>query len=314
MDFFYGSTKPGNYYLYDVKKQSLKFLFNEQKSLSKYKFREMKPVVIKSRDGLDLVCYLTRGDSTKKLIMLVHGGPWSRDSYGFNEEVQLLANRGYSVLQVNYRGSLGFGKKFTSAANMNFDKIRNDIIDAANWAIENDIADKDKIAIMGRSFGGYSALAGLTFTSNFFCCGVDISGPSNWLTAEEKVPDSWKPHRASWYKLVGDPSTKEGREFMLKNSPALYAKNIKKPLIIFQGERDPNVDKGEAERMVAAMEKYNIPVRYVVYPDEGHGFQKEANQISSMAIIEEFLSKTLGGWYEKMSTEETKNSSHKIVK
>lgn len=307
------STEAPKYYLYNTTTHSLKFLFYSQEALNMYAFHEMEPVVIKSRDGLDLVCYLTRSPNSSKLIMYIHGGPWWRNFYGFNKVVQFLVNRGYSVLQVNYRGSSGFGKKFSTAINMNLDKVRNDIIDAAKWAIDNGIAKSDQVGIMGESFGGYSVLAGLTYTPDFFCCGVDVVGPSNWKTAHEKVPEYWKPFMATWYKCIGDPNTKEGLKTIKEFSPITYVKNIKKPLIVFQGEHDPRVNKQESELIVSEMKKRKIPVSYVVYPDEGHGFVKEANQLSYLAITEQFLAKVFGGWSEPIGKDELKDSSHKII-
>lgn len=307
------STEMPKYYLYNTATQSLKFLFYSQEALNKYAFHQTEPIVIKSRDGLDLVCYLTKAPKSSKLIMYIHGGPWARDSYGFSKVVQFLVNRGYSVLQVNYRGSSGFGKKFSTAINMNLDKVRNDIIDAANWAIDNGIAVRNQVGIMGGSFGGYSVLAGLTYTPDFFCCGVDIVGPSNWKTLFEKVPEYWKPYMVGWYKCVGDPSTKDGIKSLMKFSPITYVKNIRKPLIVFQGEHDPRVNKYESELIVKEMKNRNIPVSYVLYPDEGHGFVKEANQLSYLAITEQFLAKVFGGWSEPIGKDELKESSHKII-
>lgn len=308
------STEMPKYYIYNTLTQELRFLFHSQESLSRYAFHEMQPVVIKSRDGLDLVCYLTQAsEKSSKLIMYIHGGPWWRDVYGFDKTVQFLANRGYSVLQVNYRGSIGLGKKFCNAINMHLDKVRNDIIDAANWAVENGIAKPDQIGIMGKSFGGYSTLAGLTFTPDFFCCGVDVVGPSNWETVFSKVPEYWKPYMIGWYKCAGDPQTEEGRKTLKKNSPITFVKNIKKPLIVFQGEHDPRVNKYESELIVSEMKKRDIPVTYVMYPDEGHGFLKEANNISYLALTEKFLSKVFGGWYEPIGADELEESSHKII-
>lgn len=309
----WSSTSCVRYYFYDTATQRLKFLFYSQEALNRYAFHEMEPIVIKSRDGLDLVCYLTRAPKSSKLIMYIHGGPWCRDSYTFDKTAQFLANRGYSVMQVNYRGSSGFGKKFSTAINMNLDKVRDDIIDAANWAVENGIAARDQIGILGGSFGGYSVLAGLTYTPDFFCCGVDVVGPSNWKTLFEKVPEYWKPYMVGWYKCVGDPSTKEGRASLKKFSPITHVKDIRKPLIVFQGEHDPRVNKYESELIVGEMKKRGIPVSYVMYPDEGHGFVKEANRLSYLAIAEQFLAKVFGGWSEPIGKDELKESSHKII-
>lgn len=308
-------SAPLQYYLYDPKcAAGAQSLFVSQKNLTGYKFQDMQPVVIQARDGLELVCYLTKSsDASKKLIVYIHGGPWARDSYHFNKVVQFLANRGYSVLQVNYRGSSGFGKKFINAINQNLDKVRNDIIDAATWAIDNGYADKDKIVIMGGSFGGYSTLAGLAYTPDFFCAGVDIVGPSNWITLFSKVPPYWKPHMIGWYKCAGNPDTEEGRKQLQQNSPINFVNQIKKPLIVFQGEHDPRVNKFESDAIVAELKKRNVPVSYVLYPDEGHGFCKEANQISYLALTEQFLAKILNGKVEAIKENDLKHSSHQIL-
>ena len=318
----YEPDVPSKYYLYSRKKggtpASVKFICSTRPELEKYKLQPMEPVVIKSRDGLDLICYLTRAAGFKKgtpssLVMFVHGGPWARDSYGFSGTVQFLANRGYSVLQVNYRGSEGFGKKFINAINKNLAGVRNDIIDAARWAIKEGIADVKKVAIMGGSFGGYSTLAGLTFTPDFFCCGVDIVGPSNWKTLFEKVPPYWKPYMIGWYKCVGSPETEEGREALRVNSPITYVDNIKKPLFVLQGENDPRVNKAESDQIVKLMKSKGLRVAYVLYPDEGHGFLREPNRMSSNILIEIFLSQVLGGWREPIGKDELDGSSHKIL-
>ena len=311
------SVKSPRYYVYNRTNRSLKFLFSARPDLDKYQLQPMEPVVITARDGLKLVCYLTKAKNFKpngKLVMHIHGGPWARNHHGLFAEVQLLANRGYSVLQVNYRGSLGFGKSFINAINKNLPKVRTDIIDAANWAVEHNIADKNKIAIMGGSFGGYSTLAGLAYTPQMFCCGVDVVGPSNWATLFKNVPEYWKPLMIGWYKVGGDPSTEEGRKELWELSPLSRANDIAKPLVVFQGQNDPRVNMSESEQIVSALSNKKIPVAYVVYPDEGHGFVREPNRISYIAITEQFLAKFLGGWYEPVGKDELKGSSYQIKK
>jgi dipeptidyl aminopeptidase/acylaminoacyl peptidase len=320
---YFDSASCKKYYLYkrDARKCepiSLNFLFSTKPELDKYKLQEKTPVVIKSRDGLDLVCYLTKSvdfekASPRKLVVYVHGGPWARDGICCDPTVQLLANRGYSVLQVNYRGSTGFGKKFTNAGDGNLDKIRNDIIDGVNWVIENKVADKNYVAIMGGSFGGYSTLAGLSFTPDVFCCGVDVVGVSNWITLVKSFPPYWLPEIGIWNKFCGDSKTKEGQEYMRENSPLTHANDIKKPLIIFHGKNDPRVKKGEADQIAAALKAKGQSVAYVLYPDEGHGFQREPNAKSYMAITEIFLAKIMGGWFEPIHPDELNGSSHQIL-
>ena len=312
--------EPTKYFLFNWLNpaQKPKFLFSSQKALEDYRLCKMEPVVIKSRDGLDLVCYLTRACNYEPgkpgaLVAYIHGGPWARDDYGFDKVVQLLANRGYSVLQVNYRGSSGFGKKFFNAIDRNLEGVRNDIIDAVQWAVNQKIADKSKIAIMGGSFGGYSALAGLTFTPDFFCCGVDVVGPSNYISLLSNVPEYWKPSMAQWYKTAGDPENEDDIPYLKAISPLFHKDRIKKPLIVFQGANDPRVAKKESDQIVEALKNKGTPVIYVLYPDEGHGFLRESNANSYLAITEKFLAKFLGGWFEPYTEEELKNSSHQFI-
>lgn len=313
---YYSTTKSPEYCVYDRKHRTLRHLFSGKPQLDKYALQPMEPVIITARDGLEMPCYLTKARNFKPgspLVMYIHGGPWARDCLCLNNVVQLLANRGYSVLQVNYRGSLGFGKKHLLAINKNLSKARDDIIDAANWAVANKIAGKDNIAIMGGSFGGYLTLAGLAYTPDAFCCGVDIVGISNWLTLFKSVPQYWLPSMISWYKTAGDPRTEEGRKELWENSPLSRANEITRPLLALQGEHDPRVNKRESDQIVSALKKKNIPVVYVLYPDEGHGFLKEPNIKSSIAISEKFLSRFLGGWFEPIGERELDGSSHKIL-
>jgi dipeptidyl aminopeptidase/acylaminoacyl peptidase len=320
---YYSSDKCKKYCLYkrnpvSGEPISLKFLFSALAKLDKYKLQKKEPIVIKSRDGLDLVCYLTRSydfqtANPRKLVVYVHGGPWARDENCLDRDVQLLANRGYSVLQINYRGSTGFGKKFINAANGNLDKIRDDVIDGVNWAIKNQIADKSSIAIMGASFGGYSALAGLAFTPDTFCCGVDIVGPANWITTLESIPKYWIPFAEAWYKLAGNPKTKEGIELLKRNSPITRVNDIKKSLMVFHGKNDPRVNKREADQIVNAVKSKGSLVGYVLYPDEGHGFLRDPNNKSYSAFTEIFLAKIMGGRYEPIHKGELEGSSHQIL-
>ncbi len=312
------SNESVKYYFFNNKTKELRFLFSNQPALDKYPLQKMEPLVIKSRDGLNLVCYLTRANNFKEgvpspLVAYIHGGPMARDVYGFDKMAQLLSNRGYSVLQINYRGSTGFGKKFFNAINKNLEAVRNDIIDAINWTIDNNIADKNKIAIMGGSFGGYSTLAGIAFTPDFFCCGVDVVGPSNFITLLSSVPEYWKPSMVTWYKIAGNPDVKEDIPYLKSVSPLFKKDQIKKPLLVFQGANDPRVAKAESDQIVQALKEKKHPVAYVLYPDEGHGFHREPNIKSYIAFTEKFLAKFLGGRYEALDKDELKGSSHKIL-
>ncbi|GHU17826.1 peptidase S9 [Alphaproteobacteria bacterium] len=318
-----GSDSCQKYYLYkrDPKRGepiSFKFLFSAKPELDRYQLQKKIPILIKSRDGLDLVCYLTKSAdferaNPRKLIVYVHGGPSTRDKDCCEPDIQLLANRGYSVLQINYRGSSGFGKKFANAGNCNLAKIRNDIIDGVNWAIENKIADKNYVAIMGGSFGGDCALSGLAFTPDVFCCGVSICGGSNWITFLETMPEHWQPAIVRCYKFFGDPRTKEGRKYLWENSPISRANDIKKPLLFFQGKNDPCVNPNDFSQIITALKKRRAPVVSVLYPDEGHGFYREPNAKSYMAIAEMFLAKIMGGRFEPIHPGELDGSSHQII-
>lgn len=307
---------PIKYYLYDRGTKKADFLFTNQPKLESMPLSRMTPITVKTRDGLNLVNYLTVPAQNDKdnnarpdagplpLVLFVHGGPWARDQWGFNPYHQWLANRGYAVLSVNYRGSTGFGKKFINAANREWaTKMHDDLIDSVNWAVEQKIAKKDKVAIMGGSYGGYATLVGLTFTPDVFACGVDIVGPSNLATLLDNIPPYWAPFLPQLKARVGDNSTPEGRKFLESRSPLTFVDKIAKPLLIGQGANDPRVKQSEADQIVAAMQKKKIPVTYVLYPDEGHGFQRPANSKSFNAVTEQFLSQHLGGASEPIGND-----------
>ena len=304
------SDGPIRYYLYDHASKKAEFLFTNNAALEKLKLAKLQPRVIKSRDGLELVSYLTVPvasdpdgdgvpDKALPMVLYVHGGPWARDNYGLNTTHQWLANRGYAVLSVNYRGSLGFGKGFVNAANKEWaGKMHDDLIDAVNWAIDKKIADKSSVAIMGGSYGGYATLVGLTFTPDTFACGVDIVGPSNLVTLLNNFPPYWASFVPQLKQRVGDPSTEEGQKFLLSRSPLTRADKIGKPLLIGQGANDPRVKQVEADQIVKAMQDKKIPVTYVLYPDEGHGFNRPQNRTSFYAVAETFLAQCLKGPYQ----------------
>ncbi len=304
---------PVRYYHYDRKSRKAKFLCNNRKELEGLALAKMHPQVIKSRDGLDLVSYYTlpvwtdpdnngKPDQALPMVLVVHGGPWGRDNWGYNSWHQWLANRGYAVLSVNYRGSTGLGKDFINASTSEWaGKMHDDLLDAVAWAVDSGIARKDKVAIMGGSYGGYATLVGLTFTPKVFACGVDIVGPSNLLTLLESIPPYWQPIVDMFAKRVGDHRTEEGRKFLTERSPLTRVDQIRKPLLIGQGANDPRVKQAEADQIVNAMKKRNIPVTYVLYPDEGHGFARPENRTSFNAVAESFLATHLGGRFEPMS-------------
>jgi dipeptidyl aminopeptidase/acylaminoacyl peptidase len=300
---FTSDTQPTNYYVYDRATKKHEFLFTAQTALAKYKLAEMKPIEFKARDGLLIRGYVTTpvGIEAKNLPMVlnVHGGPWARDTWGYRPEVQWLANRGYAVLQVNFRGSTGYGKQFLNAGNREWaGKMHDDLLDAVDWAVKQGIADKNKVAIMGGSYGGYATLVGLTFTPEVFCCGVDIVGPSNIVSLLKTIPPYWAPMKAVFTTRVGSLETEES--FLQSRSPLFKADQIVKPLLIGQGANDPRVKQAESDQIVEAMKKNGKPVTYVVYTDEGHGFARPENRLHFYAITEEFLTKYLGGRSEPM--------------
>ncbi|HJR81239.1 MAG TPA: S9 family peptidase [Anaerolineales bacterium] len=301
---------PLRYYHYDRAARKATYLFSLCKDLEDKPLARLQPVIIQSRDGLDLVSYLTlpmgsesngtgRPTAPLPMVLLVHGGPWGRDVWDFDPWHQWLANRGYAVLSVNFRGSTGFGKSFTNAGNREWGAaMHNDLLDAVDWAVKEGIANQDSIAIMGISYGGYATLAGLTFTPEVFACGVDIVGPSNLITLLETTPPYWAPMLELLTSRVGDHRTEEGREFLKSRSPLTYAERIRRPLLIGQGANDPRVKQAESDQIVQAMQAKNIPVTYVLYPDEGHGFARPENNMSFFAVAEAFLAGILEGRFE----------------
>lgn len=307
------TAEPLHYHLYDREAGTLTFLFTARPELDEAPLVDMHPVVIEARDGLSLVSYYSLpagadadGDGIPEealpTVLYVHGGPWSRDSYGYDTIHQWLTNRGYAVLSVNYRGSTGFGKDFIEAATHEFaGAMHDDLIDAMNWAVDAGISDEDQVAIMGGSYGGYATLVGMTFTPETFACGVDIVGPSNLITLIESFPDYWAPFlEASWYRRVGDPRTEEGRAILEAASPLTRADDIVRPLLIGQGGNDPRVTKNESDQLSEVMVENGQQVTYINYPDEGHGFARPENRDSFFAITEVFLSECLGGRYQPL--------------
>jgi dipeptidyl aminopeptidase/acylaminoacyl peptidase len=315
---------PISYYIYDCETKNSTFLFTSREALENQPLAKMYSETIKARDSLDLVIYYTlplSSDSDGKgipdkpvpTVLLPHGGPWGRDFWGYDPLHQWLANRGYAVISVNFRSSTGFGKSFINAGDREWGgKIIQDQADTVKWAIDKGIADPDKVAIMGGSFGGYSTLAGLTFFPELYKCGVDIVGLSNLETFLDTIPAYWKPMFEMLANRVGDPRTKEGKELLKKHSPLNYVDNIKAPLLIGQGANDPRVKKTESDQIVEVMNEKNIPVTYVLYPDEGHGFTRPENRLSFYAIAEAFLARFLGGSYEPIG-DDFKNSSIQIL-
>ncbi|KPK70445.1 peptidase S9 [candidate division WOR_3 bacterium SM23_60] len=293
---------PVTYYVYDRKTQNATYLFNQQPGLDKYTLATMEPISFTSRDGLTIHGYITFPPGREKknlpMVLVVHGGPWARNSWGFDPKAQWLANRGYAVLQVNFRGSTGYGKAFVNAGDKEWGgKAQNDLIDAVNWALERGIADPKRVAIYGESYGGYAALAGATFTPDLFCCAVDVCGPSNLVSFIRALPPWYSTLLATIYERMGNPDTEE--EFLKSRSPLFKVDQIKIPILIAQGANDPRVKQEEAEQIVAAMKEKGLEYEYLLFPDEGHGLVKPENRLTFYAAAERFFAKHMGGRYEK---------------
>ena len=292
------SDAPVTYYKFDRETKKLSQLFTENPALAKFALAPKKPVIIKTRDGLEMVSYLTTppGVDPKKLplVLLIHGGPWDRDSDVYDPEVQFLANRGYAVLQANYRGSTGFGIKFFNAGNLQVGLgMVEDVLDAVRWAVDQGIADPKRVAAMGGSMGGFATLRALEMRPDLFACGVDEFGPADEAVSFRSSPSYWSNILARWRRRAGDADHDEN--WNRKISPLFHVDAIRAPLLIVQGKNDPRVTMANADAMVAALRKAKREVTYVVYPDEGHGFGRPENQFDFYGRAEEFLAKHLGG-------------------
>jgi dipeptidyl aminopeptidase/acylaminoacyl peptidase len=289
------------YFTYDRATKAGRLLFSARPALSGYELAPMEPFSFRARDGLVIHGYLTfppgLGRSGLPAVVDVHGGPQVRDTWGYNPEAQWLANRGYLCIQVNYRGSTGYGKSFVAAGDREWGgKMHDDLVDAVDYAVSEGWADRSKVAIYGGSYGGYAALVGAAFTPDVFCCAVDIVGPSNLKTLLETIPPYWAPMIAQLYRRVGNPET--DAEFLWSRSPLSRARDIRIPLLIAQGANDPRVKQAESEQIVAALKEAGIDHEYLLFPDEGHGFAKPENRIKFYTAAERFLAKYLGGRYE----------------
>lgn len=300
----FSDTDPGTVWLFDRKTKNLSTLYQVRQNLDRTALSPMKAVRYKSSDGLEIPAYLTtpKGSNGKNLptVLLIHGGPWGRDNWGYNTLAQFLANRGYAVLQPNFRASTGYGKKFLNAGNNEWgQKMQDDITWGKKYLVEQGIADPKRVGIMGGSYGGYAALAGVTFTPDEYAASVAIVPPSNLITLLESVPPYWEAIRTTFYKRMGDPNTPEGLAQMKRQSPLTYADKIKTPLLVAQGANDPRVNQRESDQIVVALRDRNYPVEYLVAPDEGHGFARPVNNLAMMASIEKFLAKHLAGRYQE---------------
>ncbi|GAB2620242.1 S9 family peptidase [Pseudactinotalea suaedae] len=306
---------PLAYHLYHRESGEIEYLFSGRPALEGAPLVPMTGVEIVARDGMTLPSYLTlpagvtlgeagRAGTAVPMVLFVHGGPWARDGFTYDPWAQWLANRGYAVLQVNFRGSTGFGKAFTNAGDQQWAAaMHEDLLDAVEWAVQQGVTTSDKVAIMGGSYGGYATLAGLTFTPTTFACGVDIVGPSNLHTLLETIPPYWKPMFEQLARRVGDPRTEEGRALLTERSPLGRAEAIVRPLLIGQGANDPRVKQAESDQIVTAMSERGIPVTYVLFPDEGHGFHRPENSKAFNAVAENFLATHLGGRAEPIDAD-----------
>jgi dipeptidyl aminopeptidase/acylaminoacyl peptidase len=299
---------PVTTYSYDRASKKATPLFTDRPALEKYDLAQMQPISFTARDGMTIYGYLTLpvGLEPRNLpmVLLVHGGPWGRDVWRLDDEVQWLANRGYAVLQINFRGSNGYGKEYLNAGDREWGgKMNDDLIDGKNWAVKRDYADPKQVCIMGWSYGGYATLVGLAFTPDEFVCGVDAVGISNLVTFLKTIPPYWEEQLNPVYKrVVGDIETEQ--EFLKSRSPLFTADQIKAPLLIAHGANDPRVKQAESDQIVKAMRKSGKPVEYIVFPDEGHGFARPENRLKFYAAAEAFLAKYLGGRAEPPSEKE----------
>ncbi len=295
---FTADDGPVSYYSLDRDTKEATFLFHHRPDLNDYTLTNMEPFNLTARDGLELHGYITFPPNTDRknlpLVLNVHGGPWSRDAWGFDPEAQWFANRGYVCIQVNFRGSTGYGKEYVNAGDKEWGgKMHDDLVDTVNWAVEQGYVDKDRMAIFGGSYGGYSALVGATFTPDLFACAVAIVGPSNLKTFIETVPPYWQPQIVMLHNRVGNPETEE--EFLWSRSPLSKVDDIKIPMLIAHGANDPRVKLAETEQIVEAMKAKGIDHDLMVFEDEGHGFAKPENRLKFYDVAEKFLAKHLGG-------------------
>lgn len=308
----YSDTDPGTVWLYDRKTGNLSTLYQIREKLDRKALAPMTSVRYRSSDGLEIPAYLTlpKGVTAKNLPLVVfpHGGPWARDSWGYNGFAQFLANRGYAVLEPNFRGSTGYGKKFLNAGNNEWgQKMQDDLTFGVKYLVDQGTVDPKRVAIMGGSYGGYATLAGVAFTPDVYAAAVSIVGPSNLETLLESIPPYWEAARVTFYKRMGDPNTPEGLAQMRRQSPLFSADRIRTPLMVVQGANDPRVNKRESDQIVIALRDRSFPVEYIVAPDEGHGFARPVNNMAMLAASEKFLAKYLGGRFqESMSPEVAK--------
>jgi dipeptidyl aminopeptidase/acylaminoacyl peptidase len=305
----YGDTEPGEAYLFQRKTHQLTLQYKVREKIPRESLAQMKPVKYKSSDGLEIPAYLTlpKGVPAKNLptIIVPHGGPWGRDVWGFNSYHQLLANRGYAVLSMNFRASTGYGKKFLNAGDKEWGrKMQDDITWGVKYLVAEGIADPKRVGIFGGSYGGYATLAGVAFTPDVYAAAVDLFGPSNLITLLDSIPPYWEAGRKMMYHRMGDPTTPDGKALLVERSPLTAAGKIKTPLLIAQGSNDPRVNHAESEQILVALRDRGFPVEYVLFPDEGHGFVRPLNNMASVMATERFFAKYIGGRYQEGGTPE----------
>ncbi len=302
-------TRPVEFMLWDRDEQTHDLIFSSQPAFAEYQGAPTKSHVLTSRDGLALVVYVTRPLSAEPgvplpTVLAVHGGPWARDSWGYNSALQWIAAFVCVAISVNFRGSTGFGKEFSNAGDLAWGaEMQDDLFDVIQWAVDQNISDPNKIGIYGGSYGGYAALAGLAFTPDKFACGVDYVGPSNLVTLLESVPPYWLPLIHQFRSRVGDNTTEDGLALLRERSPINRVDAICRPLLVAQGANDPRVKRAESDQIVAAMQEREIPVTYLLYPDEGHGFVRPENRLSFYAAVEQFMAEHLGGEAEPIGVD-----------
>jgi dipeptidyl aminopeptidase/acylaminoacyl peptidase len=310
---FESPHRPIRYYLWDRSSKRAEFLFSHRPDWEGHKLAEMRPITYSARDGMELHGYLSLPPGAEPrnlpMVVYVHGGPWTRDYWALNTWVQFLANRGYAVLQPNYRGSTGYGRQYLHAGDRQWGRLmQDDLTDAVTRPVAQDIADPDRVAIFGGSYGGYAALAGAAFTPDFYRCAVDLVGPSNLFTHIRAHGFYWNV-RSIWNARTGNPEDPADAELLTNASPLFAAERIKIPILIAQGANDPIVKQAESDQIVAAIKKNGGTATYVLYPDEGHGFVQAPNRMDFMARVERFLAKHLGGRYEPLEGDRIPGSS-----
>lgn len=314
----WSDTNPGVTYLYDMEKEELTFQYNPRPTLPTEHLSPMKSIRYPSSDGLEIQAYLTlpKGAGNKKLPLVVnpHGGPWARDYWGYDSYAQFLANRGYAVLQPNFRASTGFGKAFLNAGNKQWgDLMQDDITWGVKYLIDEGVVDPERVGIFGISYGGYATLAGLAFTPELYSCGVSFVGPSNLVTLLNSIPPYWEAGRKTFHERMGDPTTEEGLEQIKRQSPLFSADRISSPLMVIQGFNDPRVKNAESDQIVVALRDRNFPVEYLNAPDEGHGFARPVNRMAAIVAMEKFLAKHLKGRYQQSVTDEVAKRLEEIT-